>query len=64
LKRSNAPIIIPKDKWEKEGFFPNVVFSNGWVREGDGSIRIYYGAADDSICLAETTEDELLNSLS
>ena len=63
LKRSNAPIIIPEDKWEKEGFFPNVVFSNGWVRGEDGGIRIYYGAADDSICLAETTEDELLNSL-
>lgn len=63
LKRSRVPILIPEDAWEKVGLFPNVVFSNGWVQEPDGFLRIYYGAADSSICLAETTVDDLLKSL-
>jgi predicted GH43/DUF377 family glycosyl hydrolase len=63
LKRGNFPILTPEDDWEKNGFFPNVVFSNGWVLMPDGTVKIYYGAADNSICLAETTLDYLLNSI-
>ncbi|MBN1464648.1 glycoside hydrolase family 130 protein [candidate division KSB1 bacterium] len=63
LKRTREPILIPQAPWEKEGFFPNVVFSNGWIKEDDGRVLIYYGAADDSICLAETTIDDLLSCL-
>lgn len=32
LDRSNAPLLQPELSWEREGFFPNVVFSNGWVQ--------------------------------
>jgi len=60
LKRSSRPFLIPEDEWEKKGFFANVVFSNGWVLEND-LVRIYYGAADDNICLAETTVNSLLD---
>lgn len=63
LKRSAQPIMIPEAPWEKEGFFPNLVFSNGWVSFPDGRVLIYYGAADESICVAETTIDDLLASL-
>ena len=63
LKRTFEPIMVPELKWEKEGFFPNVIFSNGWIKEADGRMLIYYGAADDSIGLAETTVDGLLNYL-
>ena len=31
-----------------------------WIKEADDRILIYYGAADDSICFAETTVDDLL----
>ncbi|MBN1561114.1 glycoside hydrolase family 130 protein [candidate division KSB1 bacterium] len=63
LKQTQKPIMIPQAPWEKEGFFPNVIFSNGWIKEDDGRVLIYYGAADDSICLAETTIDDLLRFL-
>lgn len=63
LKRSRKPILIPEAPWEKHGFFPKVVFSNGWIKEADNRILIYYGAADESICVAETTVDGLLSLL-
>ena len=63
LKRGNCPILTPEDEWEKSGFFPNVVFSNGWIEHPDRLVQIYYGAADECICLAETTVNDLLKSL-
>jgi len=60
IKRASVPILVPEASWEQQGFFPNVVFSNGWVLMADGTVKIYYGAADRSICLAETTVDCLL----
>jgi len=63
LKQGDRPVLAPEQECEKQGFFPNVVFSNGWVEQPDGTVRIYYGAADRSICVAETTVDDLLGSL-
>jgi predicted GH43/DUF377 family glycosyl hydrolase len=53
LDRSHDPLLMPELSWEKEGFFPNVVFANGWVRWPDGRIWVYYGAADSGVGLAE-----------
>lgn len=60
LGRSDQPLLTPDLVWEREGFFPNVVFSNGWVQWPDGSdkagqIWVYYGAADSGVGLAELT---------
>lgn len=63
LQRGTIPVLAPDADYEQRGFYPNVVFSNGWVRFPDGRIWIYYGAADTTTCLAETTEEELLRSL-
>lgn len=60
LKRKPVPILAPEKKYETDGFVPNVTFSNGWVKYPDGRILIYYGASDDSTCVAETSTDELL----
>lgn len=60
LKQSIAPVMFPEKEYEKTGFFANVVFSNGWVEHPDGRVFIYYGAADNSVCLAETTVNDLL----
>jgi len=62
LDRSNTPLLTPELSWEREGFFPNVVFSNGWIRWPDGSdkagkIWVYYGAADSGVGLAELTKN-------
>ena len=61
IKRGEKPLIIPTEPYETEGFFGNVVFSNGIV-EKDGKIYIYYGASDETCCLAITDIDTLLNS--
>jgi predicted GH43/DUF377 family glycosyl hydrolase len=62
LRRGREPILIPDQPYETQGFFPNVVFSNGVV-EKDGRIYIYYGAADESACVAVTDIETLLASL-
>ncbi len=63
LKQSTTPMISPEREYEKTGFFANVVFANGWVEYPDGRVFIYYGAADCSVCLVETSVNELLSFL-
>ncbi|WP_044129406.1 glycoside hydrolase family 130 protein [Rudanella lutea] len=49
LYRTDAPLLTPELDWEQNGFFPNVVFTNGWVPQPDGSVLVYYGAADSGV---------------
>ena len=63
LKRAKEPILFPREPYETKGFFPNVVFSNGMIHESDDRILIYYGACDETVCLAETSIDMLLSML-
>jgi predicted GH43/DUF377 family glycosyl hydrolase len=63
LKRGDEPILVPEAPYETNGFFPSVVFSNGVIAGTDGSVKIYYGACDETVCLAETYVDELLETL-
>ena len=63
LKRSEKPILFPQESYETGGFFPNVVFSNGVIQRNNGQILIYYGACDETVCLVETSVEELLNML-
>ena len=57
LDRSDMPLLTPELPWERVGFFPNVVFSNGWIRWPDGRIWVYYGAADSGVGLAELVNE-------
>lgn len=52
LAKSKIPLLEPKEDYETQGFFGQVVFTCGALIEED-SIIIYYGAADDSICMAK-----------
>ena len=61
IGRTEKPILLPREKYEKHGFFSNAVFTNGMVEIG-GRLLIYYGAADDTCCVAVTTVNDLLNS--
>jgi len=61
IRRASTPLLTPTEPYETEGFFPNVVFSNG-IAEKDGKLYIYYGAADESCCLAVTEISSLLSS--
>ena len=63
LNRTSRPILIPELNWEREGFYAEVVFSNGWVAFPDGRVLIYYGGADSAIGAAESSIRELLGFL-
>jgi len=52
LARSETPVFEPQAHYERAGFFGNVVFSCGLLFEDD-VLKVYYGAADTSLCYAE-----------
>jgi predicted GH43/DUF377 family glycosyl hydrolase len=51
LARQAEPLIEPELEWERVGFVPNVIFSNGHAIKGD-DIYVYYGGADTVIGVA------------
>ena len=57
------PFMYPETAYEKEGFFGNVIFTNGHVVLPDGTIKIYYGSSDEHVCMAETNIEKLLRLL-
>ena len=62
IARSKNPIMEPIQKYEKEGFFGNVVFTNGHLVKGD-NITLYYGASDTVICKADLSISSILSTL-
>lgn len=62
LARSIEPIFEPEQTYETNGFFGNVVFTNGHLVEGD-NIHMYYGASDEVICGATLSISEILATL-
>ncbi len=62
LARSNRPILEPETDYERFGFFNNVVFSCGALYE-DGLVKMYYGAADTVMALAELPIQDVLETL-
>jgi predicted GH43/DUF377 family glycosyl hydrolase len=63
LARSAEPIMQPEADYEVNGFFGRVVFPCGADVREDGTVYVYYGAADESTCAAVTSVDALLESL-
>ncbi|MCD6365064.1 MAG: glycoside hydrolase family 130 protein [Planctomycetes bacterium] len=49
IARSNIPILAPRERYERIGDVPNVVFSCGALLNG-GNLDVYYGASDSCIC--------------
>jgi beta-1,2-mannobiose phosphorylase / 1,2-beta-oligomannan phosphorylase len=62
LGRSRAPVLSPETPYETSGFFGNVVFSCGAHVEGD-RVRVYYGAADGTTCVADLSLAAILQGL-
>ncbi len=62
LARSEAPIMEPSKRYEQEGFFGQVIFTNGHLVDGD-HLTVYYGAADSVICAANFSIRAILQSL-
>ncbi len=61
LHRAEDWVLSPSAPYERTGDVPNAVFPCGLVHdESSGEVRLYYGAADTTICLATARLDELL----
>ncbi|WP_346355756.1 glycoside hydrolase family 130 protein [Azotosporobacter soli] len=58
---SDRWILQPEDAWEVTGYVPNVVFSCGAVAEDDGSVKIYWGAADSVMCVGTAKLNDLVD---
>ena len=70
IARGKYNILEPRELYELTGQVPNVCFPSGMIVEefdGEGfakpesKVKIYYGAADTSVGLLETTVQELIN---
>jgi len=60
LHRSNIPILSPREKYERVGDIPNVIFSCGALLSEDGELRVYYGASDSCICMGAVPVEEVV----
>jgi predicted GH43/DUF377 family glycosyl hydrolase len=63
LARSTRPLLTAEEPYEQDGFLHDVVFPSGHIELGDGRIRVYYGAADTSLCAADMAIDDVLATL-
>jgi predicted GH43/DUF377 family glycosyl hydrolase len=57
----NRWILAPEDPWELVGYVHNVVFTCGAVPEEDGTLKLYWGAADKVMCAGTAIIDELVD---
>jgi len=53
--------LIAPLKDERVGDVSNVVFSNGWITDDDGTVYIYYASSDTRMHVATSTIDKLLD---
>lgn len=58
IGRTNIPILSPRERYERVGDIPNLIFSCGAIME-DEKLFLYYGGSDSCICLGSTTVDEI-----
>jgi len=62
IARTENPILTADTPYEKDGFFSNTVFTCGCY-QGEDTVVVYYGAADDKICRADFTLNELYQAM-
>ena len=62
IARTPQPILKPETDYELNGFYGHVVFTCGATLAGD-TIRVYYGAADTVMAVAELDFNELLQMM-
>jgi predicted GH43/DUF377 family glycosyl hydrolase len=61
LHRTPNWVLAPNEHYERQGDVPNALFPCGLIHDRErAELRLYYGAADTSICLAVASFDEVL----
>jgi predicted GH43/DUF377 family glycosyl hydrolase len=64
LVRGNEWVFGPEAEYERSGDVPDVVFPCGWILEDDRrTVRLYYGAADTTVCVATGDLEEIIGHL-
>lgn len=62
LHRSEEWMLAPSEPWELSGDVPGVCFPCGAVADGD-RVRLYYGAADTCLAMAEGSISQIVEHL-
>jgi 4-O-beta-D-mannosyl-D-glucose phosphorylase len=60
IRRPNGHFLEPLGE-ERVGDVSNVVFSNGWIADDDGTVFIYYASSDTRMHVATTTIEKLID---
>jgi len=63
ISRTDVPSLSPREEYERIGDVGNVVFPCGAIVENGGEVKLYYGAADTSLCLATAKLESLIESV-
>ena len=65
IARSPEPILVPTAPYERDGLYNDVVFTCGHVPlDPEGKdIRVYYGAADSCLAVADFTVQDILDQM-
>jgi len=58
---SDGWILHPEEEYEITGYVPNVVFTCGAIPEPDGTLKIYWGAADTVMCMGTANINDLVD---
>ena len=64
IGRTEHFIFGPEELYERTGDVPNVVFPCGIILEADNTLKMYYGAADTCIAVAETKLGDIMKLFS
>lgn len=59
---SRQPLLKPETNYEVDGFRGSVIFPGGMILEDDGTVKIYYGAADTVMAMATAPLTQLLDA--
>jgi predicted GH43/DUF377 family glycosyl hydrolase len=59
---SKRPILEPSELYENNGFKPGIVYASGAVIK-EGCLLVYYGGADNYVCVAYSDLEEFLTQL-
>lgn len=63
IGRTNGPILVPEEIYERYGAVPEIVFPTGALLQRGGRLDIYYGAADTVCAKASLYLPDLLDAM-
>ncbi len=62
IGRTEGPLLVPEESYERVGYVSDVVFPSGAILSGE-NLQIFYGAADTTGCSATVNLSDLINTL-